>query len=82
MSEPTRPKRSRDPNVLAWQVVQEATGEAASPKGRAKNPAAVELGRMGGRKGGRARTQAMTPEQRRELAQHAARERWKKPRAR
>lgn len=37
-----------------------------------KDPAAVSLGK----KGGRARTQQMTPEQRRDLARKAAQARW------
>ena len=38
-------------------------------KGMAKkNPAAVALGRLGGKKGGRARMESMTPEERAEFA--------------
>jgi hypothetical protein len=44
----------------------------------AKNPAAVELGRLGGKKGGKARAAALTPERRKEIAQKAARKRWGK----
>lgn len=33
-----------------------------------KNPAAVALGRLGGKKGGKARMESMTPEERQELA--------------
>lgn len=36
-----------------------------------KNPHAVALGRLGGKKGGPARAQKLTPEQRRESAQKA-----------
>jgi hypothetical protein len=43
-----------------------------------KNPAAVALGRQGGLKGGRARMDSLTPEQRRKLALRAARARWGK----
>jgi len=43
-----------------------------------KNPAAVALGRLGGLKGGRARADTMTPEQRKEIAQRAAKQRWAK----
>jgi len=43
-----------------------------------KNPAAVSLGRLGGLKGGAARARKLTPEKRREIAQIAARSRWKK----
>ena len=41
-----------------------------------KNPAAVELGRLGGRKGGKARAQKLSPERRREIASKAAAARW------
>jgi hypothetical protein len=49
---------------------------------RRKNPMAVALGRRGGlkggAKGGRARMETLTPEERRELARKAARARWGK----
>jgi len=41
-----------------------------------KNPAAVALGRLGGRKGGPARAHALTAERRREIARKAASARW------
>ncbi|MEA2559527.1 MAG: hypothetical protein QOH06_1031 [Acidobacteriota bacterium] len=46
--------------------------------GLPKNPAAVALGKLGGSKGGKARAANLTPEQRREIAQKAARKRWGK----
>jgi len=75
---PKRPRRPRDPNKLAFQVFQEAIGEApAQPDLDAgKNPAAVALGKLGGAKGGRARASNMTKEQRSEAARVAARARW------
>jgi hypothetical protein len=45
-----------------------------------KNPAAVALGRLGGRKGGKARAEKLTPEQRSEIARKAAKARWAKKR--
>lgn len=76
------PKRPRDPNQLAFQVVGELTGtlEPLPPEdaGPPKNPAAVALGKLGGSKGGKARAANLTPEQRREIAQKAARKRWGK----
>ena len=45
-----------------------------------KNSAAVELGRRGGLKGGKARAAKMTPEQRSESARKAAKARWEKKR--
>lgn len=41
-----------------------------------KNPHAVALGRLGGKKGGRVRANRLTPEQRSEIAQKAALARW------
>ena len=69
--------RSTDPNELAKQLVDEATGE--TPKldpDEGKDPAAVALGRRGGLKGGKARAAKMTPEERREAARKAAAARW------
>src|ERR1017187_7467604 len=43
-----------------------------------KNPAAVALGRKGGRKGGPARAAKLTPEQRSESARKAVQVRWAK----
>jgi hypothetical protein len=76
---PKRPRRPRDPNELAFQVFQEATGEAPSPPPqREKNAAAVALGRLGGAKGGAARAAKMTPEERSASALKAATARWKR----
>ena len=62
------------------QIVDEATGEAAPVEDddEGKNPAAVALGRLGGLKGGRARAEKLTAEQRSEIAKKAAAARWKK----
>jgi hypothetical protein len=73
------PKRPRDINQLAYPIVAEATGTAAPAKPeREKNPAAVALGALGASKGGKARAQKLTPEQRRAAAMKAAAARWKK----
>lgn len=74
-------KRPRDVNALAAAIVGEATdtpkrARKAPPKSPEKNPAAVELGRLGGLKGGKARAQSMTPERRSEIAKKAAEARW------
>jgi len=45
-----------------------------------KNPAAVALGKLGGKKGGKARTEKLTPEQRSAIAKKAANARWAKKR--
>ena len=73
-------KRPRDPNQLAKRIVDIAT-DATEPEDSSedgKNPAAVELGRLGGLKGGKARATKLTPEQRTEIARTAAKARWRK----
>jgi hypothetical protein len=45
-----------------------------------KNPHAVALGRVGGRKSGKARMEKLTAEQRQEIARHAVQVRWAKQR--
>ena len=75
----TMPKRSSrlDLNQLAKRIVDEATGEEPiTPPPPQKNQAAVELGRLGGKKGGKARAIKLSPEKRREIAQNAAKARW------
>ena len=74
------PRRPRDPNQIAFQVVGELTGTVAPlPAGDAgppKNPAAVALGKLGGSKGGKKRAANLSPERRAEIAKKAARARW------
>ena len=70
----THPKRPRDPNQLAKAIIDIATGtvETSPESGLTKRA------RAGGRKGGAARSAALTPEQRSEIARAAAEARWKK----
>ena len=75
------PKRlsKLDTNQLAKRIVDEAAG--VEPVTRAppeKTKAAIELGRLGGKKGGKARAEALTPEQRSVIAKMAAQKRWNK----
>lgn len=65
----------KDFSQIAFNVVQQATGEA-SPK----EPATPkqEAGSKGGIKGGAARAIKLTPEKRREIAVKAAKTRWAK----
>jgi hypothetical protein len=72
------PKRPRDLNQWAKQMVDLATGAAQEPTPPQKNEAAAELGRRGGLKGGKARAAKMTPAQRKRSAKKAATARWKK----
>lgn len=66
----------KDINQLAARIVEAATGASEEPKPE-KNPAAVALGRLGGKKGGPARARKLTAEQRKEIAKKAAESRWK-----
>lgn len=70
-------RRPADLNRLAASIVDDATDEDkyAQPDG-GKDPAAVSLGRRGGLKGGRARAEKLTAEQRSEIARRAAYVRW------
>jgi hypothetical protein len=72
-------KRPCDPNQLGKLIVDLATGEAddTPPPEDTRNPAAVELGRKGGLKGGKARAAKMTPEERSAAAKKAAEARWR-----
>jgi hypothetical protein len=74
----TRPKRPRDPAQLAKFIVDIATGEVEdrepTPEEQGKDPGAVALGQ----KGGKSRSQRMSPERRAEIARKAAQSRWKR----
>ncbi len=74
-------KKHKDINQIAKSIVDLATGESnnETPKeDSTKNAAAVQLGRLGGLKGGAARAKSLTPERRAEIAKKAAAKRWKK----
>jgi hypothetical protein len=75
-----RKGKNEDFNEAAFRVVQQSTSEpiSISTKKKRKNPAAVALGRLGGKKGAKGRMEKMTPERRREIASKAARKRWAK----
>jgi len=88
-----KPKRGHlDVNQLAASIVAEATDEATTdadedtpedeaeeePTDDGKNPAAVALGRLGGKKGGPARAAKLSARKRREIARLAAQARWRK----
>ena len=78
-----------DPNVTAFNAIRQATAEKPEEGAEApddappeKNPAAVALGRLGGLKGGKARAEKLTADERSEIASLAAKARWKKARER
>jgi hypothetical protein len=57
-------------------VVPDAV-QTEKPQPPAKNPAAVELGKLGGKKGGPARAKKLSAAKRSEIAKKAAEARWK-----
>lgn len=79
---PSRPKR--DFMQVAREVVERAIGEhidgtpLETPEDQ-RNPHAVALGSVGGKKGGKARAAKLTKEQRHGIAVHAAKARWAHP---
>jgi len=75
-----RKKKSSDVNMLASEIVAEATHEEKPTETptKEKNPAAVALGRLGGLKGGPARAKRLSSKKRKEIAQNAAKIRWTK----
>ena|SRR5437879_11456261 len=80
------PKRSspkRDFMQVARGIVEQAIGEQMDgnplpvPPKDERNPHAVALGSMGGRKGGRARAKKLSAKRRIAIAKKAAKSRWK-----
>jgi hypothetical protein len=73
----TTPKRPRDPNQLAKSIIDIATGQKPdrdpTPEEEGKDPAAVALGK----KGGKARAAGMTAAKRLAIAKKAAKARWR-----
>jgi len=70
-----------DLNRLAKSIADRATTDdelqqKALEEG--KNPAAVMLGRLGGLKGGKARAEKLSAEERKEIARKAAQVRWQR----
>lgn len=67
-------KKPADLNRLAAAIVDEATDETPQePESRQ-----ARAGRLGGSKGGHARAERMTPQERSEAAKRAAEARWKR----
>jgi hypothetical protein len=62
-------KKEHDFAITAFRVVQEATGQGVDYS---------VLGREGGLKGGKARAEKLTPEERSSIAKKAANARWGK----
>ena len=80
-------KRKQDPPADTYKVDEESKREAADARSiqgdpvlnsKEKNPHAVALGRLGGKKGGRARAAKLTAEQRSAIARKGASARWRR----
>jgi uncharacterized protein (DUF1684 family) len=75
-------RRSAGGRTEAARQPNQADASSGSPNGKSpprnleRDPVAVALGRRGGLKGGRARAEQLSPEQRRAIAQRAAHARW------
>jgi len=74
-SKPTKRRTPSDPNLLAASIVALTTDED-KPVEKPKDPLAVELGRRGGLKGGKARAAKLSPAKRKAIAKRAAQARW------
>ena len=76
------PKRSsKDENQLAKSIIDEIILETEGTSdiiSSGKNPAAVMLGRLGGKIGGRVRAERLSDERKSEIARKAAQTRWAK----
>lgn len=77
---PKRNSKSTDPNVMAHHTLEVITGAEPKPKLRRSliSEVMAEMGRKGGRIGGKRRLKTMTPERRSEVALKAAQTRWSK----
>ncbi len=89
-----RKKAEHDFSVVAHRIVEQATSDNDSIPGVAvnavslvsstptadKNPHAVALGHLGGKKGGPARANKLSPEEKARIARRGAEARWGKKR--
>lgn len=75
-----QPKRPRDPAQLAKFIVDVATGEKSDAQLTLESDMtdAQRFARTGGIRGGRARAEKLTAEERSKIAANAARTRWGK----
>jgi hypothetical protein len=74
-----RSSKQKDTQELARSILDQVVPDAepTAPE-KEKNPAAVALGRLGGKKGGPARAAKLNAERRAEIAKKAAKSRWEK----
>ena len=67
----------KDTNQLAKYILDVTTGEAEKIEPPTKNIAAQALSALGASKGGKARAKVLTKKKRSQIAQKAAKARWK-----
>jgi hypothetical protein len=71
-------KKLKDPNQIAAAVVAASTSESAPLDASTLSAIMAEMGRKGGRIGGKRSMQTMTATERKNRAKQAAKARWKK----
>ena len=75
------PKAPKDPNQLAHFIVGKATEEPTPhqpTEAELRSAAAAIIGRLGGLKGGKARADKLSDEEKSRIARDAVNERWEK----
>jgi hypothetical protein len=69
-------KKTKDTNEIAFQLVRAATEEPVPLDSATLSKAMAEMGRKGGKIGGKRRLETMTPAQRKAAGRKAAKARW------
>ena len=79
ISKPKRPKpQPEDVNQLAYRLVQESTAEPPAIDRITLSRVMAEMGRKGGKIGGKKSLKTMTKAERKKRAERAAKARWKR----
>ena len=71
-------KKLKDPNQIAAAVVAVSTEESTELERSFVSQVMAEMGRKGGKIGGKRRLETLSPEKRRKIASNAAKTRWAK----
>jgi hypothetical protein len=72
-------KNLTDSNEIAFNVVQAATSESSELDAATLSRVMAQMGRKGGKIGGKRSLETMSPKDRKKRAEKAAQARWKKP---
>ena len=73
-----RKRRPADPSQWAYQIVKESVQDEPPTPAAQVSKVMAEMGRKGGKIGGKRRLETMTKEERSDAASHAANKRWAK----